>query len=804
MRFCFWGNRVSCCRSRKLGCTEGKLKKGARIQSWVERFGIGKERFRGGERSMEGGRWRGGFGGRRGCRFRTRFSSRFGVRLRNLKSPTRRSASRWSLEKFKADWKTRRPFKLNLNLKVECRKRKLKRKLKLERRHKLVISAPIINTSHPGHIDEVETPSTRLNQQVIPGYQYPFSLAPESFPEVFYRLHRTENWMDIQSFPATHSFPSQCYNPPEHGWSAKDTQTPLPSSPREILALVRNHFSEKSAYASTPSHSIFVPGVWRAGRSSKVSLWDNAEDAREEGRRIGGVEIFEVGAVVLREGGSVVFCLEELLGRCSALCWVTRGRYGRVGSGGKGRKNWSMWGRGRGGKREGEGLRGKAYLVVGVIPGTHNLPHPSPIIPPPNTTNTNTDHAFDSQNEQENVAKEGMARVSSYSSISTYGRKSSGTVGEFDFDFGLQRARDQEQIRAPSLSQIPRPFSHIKHPSLRERKYNPGVFKWTLENPHANDIREHEIERDIRRRAQGMKRDSALRRMEKISEDIGDGGLVDESVGVEERGMDMEGEREWSWGEDEREREKEEGKEKDSNSKRRIISTARITRKGTFGEKFREKSAVLQDVERVSLRGRSCTLHDFDRSDCDDDGRGRVGRTRYIDMGTSICDRILGEEYDLEGDLSAGGSISAVAAGKKAGLCEVLKTNDECDDGAQDASGDGKSRGMGMGVYGKKFRRAENDFDYDHSKEREREEVSLDSPISSFAGTVYYDKDIEEEEELEHEDTDFDIETTEREKLAHHQIATRSTTNSKIPLEYLKSRRPIPGKTISRDTTRDN
>ncbi|TGO12838.1 hypothetical protein BTUL_0081g00140 [Botrytis tulipae] len=666
-----------------------------------------------------------------------------------------------------------------------------------------------MNTSHPGHIDDlVDTSLTPLNQQVIPGYQYPFSLAPESFPEVFYRLHRTENWMDIHSSPATPLFSSQSYNPSEHGWSAKDTQTPLPSSPREILALVRKHFSEKSAYASTPSNSIFVPGVWRAGRSSKVSLWDNAEDAWEEGRRIGGVEVFEVGGVVLRERGSVVFCLEELLGRCSALCWVTRGRYGRVGSGGKARKKGRGWGWGRGGKREGEGLRGKAYLVVGVIPGTHNLPHPSPIIPTPNTTNTNTDHAFDTQNEEENVTKEGMARVSSYSSISTYGRKNSGTVGEFDFGFGLQREQGQKQIRDISLSQIPRPSSHSKYTSLRERKYNPGVFKWTLENPHANDIQEYEIERDVRRYTQGMKRNSALRRMEKISEDIGDGGLVDESVGVEERGMDMEGEREWSWGEDvrekEREKEKEKEKEKDSNSKRRIISTARITRKGTFGERFREKSAVLQDEERVSLRGRSFTSHDFDRSDCDDDGRGRVERTRYIDMGTSICDRILGEEYDFEDGSSAGGSISAVATRKKAGVCEVLMTNDGCDDDVREESGDGKSRGMGMGVRGKKLRREEIDFDYENSKEREREEVSLDSRISSLVGTVYYDKDIEEEEDLEHEDTDFDIDPSERAKFTRPQTAARSITNSKIPIEYPKSRRPIPGNTISRDATRDN
>ncbi|KAF7932800.1 uncharacterized protein EAE98_004099 [Botrytis deweyae] len=615
--------------------------------------------------------------------------------------------------------------------------------------------------------------------------------------------------MDIHS-----PLPSQPYNPSEHGWSAKDTQTPLPSSPREILALVRNHFSEKSAYASTPSNSIFVPGVWRAGKSSKVSLWDDEEDAREEGRRIGGVEIFEVAGEGLREGGSVVFCLEELLGRSSALCWVTRGRYGRVGSGrkgkGKGRRKGGGWGWGKGGRREGEGLRGKAYLVVGVIPGTHNLPHPSPIIPTPNTTNANTNHAFHIQNKEEDFINEGTARASSYSSISTHGRENSGTVGEFDFEFGQQRKQDQEQIRDTPLSQIPYPSSHIKHPSLRERKYNPGVFKWTLENPHANDIQEFEIERDVRRCALGMKRDSAFRRMEKISEDIGDGGFVDESVGggevgVEEemRGIDDERSREWSWGDGEKERGYEQ--EKNSNPKRRITSTAKITRKGTFGEKFREKSAVFQDEERVSLRDQSFTSRDFDRSDSDSDGRGRVERTRFVDTGTSICDRIFGEEDSSEDGLSAGDvPAGAGAVRKREVVCGMLETKCGCDNCAREEGGDRKSRSLGMGLPGKKVRREENDCEYESSSGRERKDVSLGSRMSSFVGAVDNDKDSEEQEDLQHEDTDFDIETTEREEAIHPQTTAKSTTKSRIPIEYLKSRRPIPRNTISRDATRDN
>lgn len=51
--------------------------------------------------------------------------------------------------------------------------------------------------------------------------------------------------------------------------------------------------------------------------------------------------------------GSVVFCMEELLRRDSALCRLTEGRYGQ--------RDRSMKG--------GRGLKGKAYLVVGLIPG---------------------------------------------------------------------------------------------------------------------------------------------------------------------------------------------------------------------------------------------------------------------------------------------------------------------------------------------------------------------------------------------------------------------------------------------------
>ncbi|KAF7946215.1 hypothetical protein EAE96_009217 [Botrytis aclada] len=662
-----------------------------------------------------------------------------------------------------------------------------------------------MNTHHPAHIDDL-TPLPAPIQQVIPGYQYPFSLAPERFPDVFYRLHRTENWMDIHS-----SLPSKPYNPSEHGWSAKDTQTLLPSSPKEILSLVRNHFDEKSSYASTPSNSIFVPGVWRAGKCSKVSLWDNQEDAREEGRRIGGVEIFEVGGEVLREGGSVVFCLEELLGRSSALCWVTRGRYGKVGSWRKGKgegkgvkKRKGRWW-GRGGRREGEGLRGKAYLVVGVIPGTHNLPQPTPVI---STTDINNiDHIFHIQNGEEYVMKEGTARTSLPSTLSTHRRETPGSFGEFDFNFGLQR--EQEHIHETPLSQIPSPYppARTKCSDSHITTNDSGVFSWTLDNPDVNNIQEFEIKRDIRRRAQGMKRNSAFMRMEKISEDIGDRGVVagDEVGEVEEyvrgeveeyvRGEEEEGEgkeeeveneneelrssKGWSWGENE--------KENHSHSKRRITSTAKITRKGTFGEGFNEKSTVFRDEKRTSLQSQSFSSRDLAQRSSD--GRGRVERSRYIDMGTSTSGRISYGEDGSEDGMSVGEEISEVVGGGagvakgRAGVDEVLRMNDGW-------GGDGSDH-VGMGVRGKKkIGREENNFEYGRSMAREREEVlSFGSRVSSFVGAVDDDQSIEEEEDPQHEDTNLDIEIPD----------SRSDTNSRIPTNYLKSRRPIPRKTISRD-----
>ncbi|TGO81732.1 hypothetical protein BPOR_1038g00030 [Botrytis porri] len=372
------------------------------------------------------------------------------------------------------------------------------------------------------------------------------------------------------------------------------------------------------------------------------------------------------------------------------------------------------------------------------------------------------------QNEMEDIIKEDISRTSSAFISTLHGRESSATFGEFEFYFGLEQLR--EQIQETPLSHTPNPPPRTKKTKPHERKNNPGVFNWTLQNPDVNSIQEYEIERDIRRQAQGRKRDSVLRRMEKILEDGGDRGVVyrgvsrDEDGEEEEELWDMDGgdSREWSWGEDAR--------EKCSNPKRRIKSSARITRKGTFGEGFREKSAVLQDEERTSLRGHSFSSRDFDRSDRDGDGRGRVERSRCVDMGTSTCGLTSGEECGAEeGDTAAGGV------------------------------------GTSVRVRGKHLRKEENDFEYENCKEREREQVCSGSRMSSFISTVIDEEDIEEEEDLQDkdEDIDFDIGPPKRERLPDPRTDTRSATNSRIPIEYLKSRRPVSRKMTARNATSD-
>ncbi|CCD45101.1 hypothetical protein BofuT4_P008180.1 [Botrytis cinerea T4] len=87
---------------------------------------------------------------------------------------------------------------------------------------------------------------------------------------------------------------------------------------------------------------------------------------------------------------------------------------------------------------------------------------------------------------------------------------------------------------------------------------------------------------------------------------------------------------------------------------------------------------------------------------------------------------------------------------------------------------------------------------------KEGEEIYVGSQTSSFVGTVKYDKNTEEvDEELQDMDTSLDVDISEREKIPDPRTNAKSTTNSGIPIEYLKSRRPIPKKTISRDITRE-
>lgn len=215
-------------------------------------------------------------------------------------------------------------------------------------------------------------PSPRAETlQIETGHPYPLSLDPRHFPKTFYRLHWDDNWADtsdllasvrdhgdnylidsLQAMDKKGDNPpnGRDYNPSEHGWSAKNTRTPLPVSQKEILYAIRAHFEERGPTTG----SVFVPGIWNERSVSAVSLWDNPLDAVQEGLKFGGkekgVRWYKVDGELLRREGTLVFCMEELLRRDRKLRRLLNGKY-------------------RQGKGELGGLRGRAYLVAGFIPG---------------------------------------------------------------------------------------------------------------------------------------------------------------------------------------------------------------------------------------------------------------------------------------------------------------------------------------------------------------------------------------------------------------------------------------------------
>ncbi|QSZ32057.1 hypothetical protein DSL72_001626 [Monilinia vaccinii-corymbosi] len=370
----------------------------------------------------------------------------------------------------------------------------------------LNLNAPFATPSRDSHQVQPEGP------QIEPGYAYPFSLTPSEFPQTFYRLHCAYNWRDLTS-PSTFTHnsknnsrvsmlemdhgegmsmePSVNYHPPEHGWSAKNTHTPLPFLPREILKVVREHFRERGASSS----SIFVPGIWNPKSFSAVSLWDREEDAVDEGRRFGGerggVKVYAVNGELLRREGSVVFCMEELLGRDSGLCWLTKGRY-----------------RQRKGKK-GCGLRGKAYLVVGVIPGTHNVPRTPPVTSVTTTNNTKNTSRIKSERE-DIIVEQRPQRLSSPLTCNPIQKNPT----NFDFEiFGQEQSDKKTSLQIQNISS--KNTTPLSSKRVRER---------TLSGGHSNtemDPHSHERIRD-RREPRGEKRNSVATEMEMEMEEMGE------------------------------------------------------------------------------------------------------------------------------------------------------------------------------------------------------------------------------------------------------------------------------------------
>ncbi|CAD6445309.1 0b28bfcb-800c-4637-8c6b-5a615c40c18e [Sclerotinia trifoliorum] len=499
-------------------------------------------------------------------------------------------------------------------------------------------STPSTHSEDRTHSQAHLLPEQAQTNQVNPNhnYRYPYSLAPEDFPDTFYRLHRDENWRDTSDLPRSYSnnsFKSSTslqatdsksnnrrqiqkpiYNASEHGWSAKNTYTPVPPSPKQILMLVRGHFLERGVSSS----SIFVPGVWNNRKASGVSLWDNLEDALEEGRRFGGAQIFPVEGDLFRRasaastgGGSVVFCMEELLRRDSKLCMITRGRYGQAREKGEGGK-----------KRRRNGLRGKAYLVAGVIPGTHNYPRTSPITA---TTDTNTTSQIRNEKNDINVVKN--RRISSSPSSFIFNDIQE-IPDSFDFET-FERAQENPFIKSQSDSMGNGPSTHGEKTSER------ALLGWDLNVLHSN-----ETKRDIRE-LRREHRNSKVMKMESISEDT---IIVDAHTTLPTSSQQLSPAKTSS----------EIPRRQDSrNPMRKINSRAGITRAGTFGSKS-SRGDLSNDL---GLSSQAQSSHEFAMSS----EKSGIDSSQDVNTATDASR----DGYSSEDSLSPGSDIPAVAIKKR-------------------------------------------------------------------------------------------------------------------------------------------
>ncbi|RAL65447.1 hypothetical protein DID88_001014 [Monilinia fructigena] len=325
--------------------------------------------------------------------------------------------------------------------------------------------------------------------------------------------------------------------------------------------------------------------------------------------------------------------MEELLGRDSGLCKATKGRYGQ-------RKE----------KKE-SGLKGKAYLVVGVIPGTHNIPRIPPV-----TATKNTNDTSRVKNERESVLVAQTPQRLSSPLISNHIQQDSSTV-----DF---KTSGQQQSDTNILQEQSDPNKKIASIST-ERTKERTLFDWDLNtgmDPHS-----HERKRNMQEMREGH-RNSAVMGMEEVEEDkpMTRRGIrelrrgnrrsisvvmeaISEDVSVNSHTIHSASSKSSTTS-------KKSGEEPQSQhqnrSARRIASSAQITRKGTFGTgSLREDILISSELSSPDPLSQNPTM-----------SPGIPGMNSSRNTGTSTP--VSRDGYSSEDSLSAGSDIPAIARPK--------------------------------------------------------------------------------------------------------------------------------------------
>ncbi|KAB8300902.1 hypothetical protein EYC80_002828 [Monilinia laxa] len=336
---------------------------------------------------------------------------------------------------------------------------------------------------------------------------------------------------------------------------------------------------------------------------SGVSLWDNEEDAVKEVRRFGAggedVEVFTVDGDLLRRGGSVVFCMEELLERDS----------------------------------------------------THNIPRIPPV-----TATKNANDTLRVKNERGSVSVAQTPQRLLSPLISNHIQQDSSTV---EFKTSEQQQSDKNTLQ--EKSDPTKKITSITTERVKERT----LFDWDLNtgmDSHSHERKKNMQEMRKRHRnstvmgMEGMEGDKSmtkgeireLRRgnrrsisvvMEVISEDVSvDSHTIHSASSKSSTTSKKSCEEPQS--------------QHQGRSARRIASSARITRKGTFGTgSLREDIFISSESSSPALPSQDPTMSP---------GQSGMNSSRNASTNTSISR----DGYSSEDSLSAGSDIPAIAKPK--------------------------------------------------------------------------------------------------------------------------------------------